>query len=374
MNKICYLCRDMYNRIIKPILFALKIEQAHRLVVWMLRIVGMIPGGRWLLGKSWAVEHPALEREVFGMRFRNPIGLAAGFDRNGEIVGEAAAMGFGFIEVGAVTPHPQEGNPRPRVFRLAKDRAIINRMGLPNRGLERMIRNLHHGHKGIVLGCNIAKDPATPPSEAAQDYLKLFRNLYQYVDYFTVNISCVDDDSTSHSRDYLTGILEPLFDFRRGQNRYRPIMVKISADATDEMVDTVTDILIETPLDGVVAANGTFGREGLRTSRANINKIGGGRLGGAPLKERTVEIIRRVHTRSGGTYPIIGVGGAMSAGDVKAMLDAGADLVQLYTGFIYEGPQIVGDICRSMIAEAEAATPAATETTEEPAAAEAPRQ
>ncbi|MBR2218638.1 MAG: quinone-dependent dihydroorotate dehydrogenase [Alistipes sp.] len=345
----------MYRRIIKPLLFSLNIERAHHIVLLMLRIFGLIPGGRWLLRKCYAVEHPALEREVFGMRFANPVGIAAGFDRNGEAYRELAALGFGFVEVGTVTPRPQAGNPRPRVFRLPKDNAIINRIGLSNRGLETAIRHLRRPHGGVIVGCNIGKNTSTPAENAPADYLKLFRNLYQYADYFTVNISCDNScrEGATHTREHILQILNPLFDFRRGQNQYRPVMLKISPDMTDEVIDRITDVLMETPLDGIVATNGSHGREGLRTSRTTLEKIGSGRLSGAPLTRRAVEIVRRIHTRSGGTYPIIGVGGLMSADDVRAMLNAGADLVQLYTGYIYEGPGLVRNVCRALIAEAE---------------------
>ena len=345
----------MYQRIIKPLLFSLNIERAHHVVLLMLRIFGLIPGGRWLLRKCYAVEHPALEREVFGMRFANPVGLAAGFDRNGEAFRELAALGFGFIEVGTVTPRPQAGNPRPRVFRLPKDNAIINRIGLANRGLDTAIRHLRRPHGGVIVGCNIGRNTSTPAENAPADYLKLFRNLYQYADYFTVNISCDNScrEGATHTREHILQILNPLFDFRRGQNQYRPVMLKISPDMTDEVIDRITDVLMETPLDGIVATNGSHGREGLRTSRTTLEKIGSGRLSGAPLTRRAVEIVRRIHTRSGGTYPIIGVGGLMSADDVRAMLNAGADLVQLYTGYIYEGPGLVRNVCRALIDEAE---------------------
>ena len=341
----------MYRRVIKPVLFSLTIEQAHHAVLLLLRIIGLIPGGRWLLRKCYAVEHPALEREVFGIRFANPIGLAAGFDHNGEAFRELAALGFGFVEVGTVTPRPQAGNPRPRVFRLPKDNAIINRIGLANRGLETTIRHLRRPHDGVIVGCNIG----------------------QYADYFTVNISCDNAcrEGTTHTREHILQILNPLFDFRRGQNQFRPIMLKISPDMSDEVIDQITDVLLETPLDGIVATNGTHSRGGLHTSRTTLEKIGSGRLSGAPLTHRAVEIVRRVHTRSGGTYPIIGVGGLMSAGDVRAMLDAGADLVQLYTGYVYNGPGMVKAVCRELIAAAEkpAAMRAAGETVQNEASA-----
>lgn len=359
----------MYRRFIKPVLFSLTIERAHHVVMLLLRIIGLIPGGRWLLRKCYAVKHPALEREVFGIRFANPIGLAAGFDRNGEAFRELAALGFGFIEVGTVTPRPQPGNPRPRVFRLPKDNAIINRIGLSNRGLDATIRHLRRPHDGVIVGCNIGKNTATPAENAPADYLKLFRSLYQYADYFTVNISCDNAcrEGLTHTREHILQILNPLFDFRRGQNQFRPIMLKISPDMSDEVIDQITDVLLETPLDGIVATNGTHNRTGLHTSRASLDKIGSGRLSGAPLTRRAVEVVRRVHTRSGGNYPIIGVGGVMSADDVRAMLDAGADLVQLYTGYVYNGPGIVKEVCRALIADAEAQKAAATAQTAVPA-------
>jgi len=357
----------MYRRIIKPILFALSIERAHGIVLLMLRVLGAIPGGRWLLDRCCAVRHPLLEREVFGRRFANPVGLAAGFDRNGEAFRELGAMGFGFVEVGTLTPRSESGNPRPRIFRLPKDRAIVNRIGLYNKGLHKALQHLRKPHEGVIAGCNIGKNTATPVEEAANDYLKLFRNLYQYADYFTVNIGCDSTcpETTTHTREYILGILEPLFDFRRGQNQYRPILLKVSPDASDETIDQITDILIETPLDGIVATNGTYRRDGLETSAATLDKIGRGRLSGAPLTRRAVEVVRRIHTRSGGAYPIIGAGGLMSVDDVRAMLDAGADLVALYSGFIYNGPGFIREICRALIADAqtqEAARQAAAPT------------
>mgnify|MGYP000570951835 CR=1 FL=1 len=306
----------MYQRIIKPVLFSLTIERAHRAVLLLLRCIGLIPGGRWLLRKCYAEAHPSLEREVFGIRFPNPVGLAAGFDRNGEAIRELSALGFGFVEIGTVTPRPQGGNPRPRVFRLPRDRAIINRIGLSNHGLEAMIRHLQRNRGKGIVGCNIGKNTDTPPENAAADYLKAFRSLYQYADYFTVNISCDNScrEEFSHTPEHILQILGPLFDFRRGQSEYRPIMLKISPDLSDEEIDRITDVMTSSPLDGIVATNGTHLRQGLQTSPEAIETIGSGRLSGAPLTRRTIEIVRRIHTRSGGTYPIIGVGGLMTPG------------------------------------------------------------
>ncbi len=343
----------IYEKIIKPILFWMNIEQAQRTVVLALRIVGKLPFGLSILRNSYRVDHPSLEREVFGVRFKNPIGVAAGFDVNGEITNELDAIGFGYIEIGAISPDPQEGNPKPRVYRLPKDRAIVNRMGHPNRGWADTINNLRNRRPNVIVGCNVTHNRTTQPNNMPRDYLKSFRNLYQYVDYFTVNIdfNLLTCSETITPEMAITTMLNPLFDFRRGQSDYRPIMVKISADLSDELIDSVTDVLINTPLDGVVAVSGTLKRGELKTSEGSISKIGVGRLSGRPIKERAVEIVRRVYTRSGGAYPIIGVGGIENSEDARAMLEAGASLVQIYSGLIYNGPTIAGEICRELIAE-----------------------
>ncbi len=336
----------MFTHLIRPILFALKYEQAHRLTVALLRLVGAVPGGRWLLGRCCAVDHPALEREVFGVKFRNPIGVAAGIDRNGEICNELGAMGFGFVEVGTLTPNPQSGNPAPRAFRLKDQSGLLHRTGEPNRGLQSAIRYLRRSHETVVVGCNLGCNASTPPEEAPRDVLKLFRNLYQYADYFTINLSGddVQDEMLVRTERYIRSLLDPLFDFRRGQNQYRPILIKISPDLTDEEIDRITDILIETPLDGIVATNGS------RLLPADLPaKWGKGRICGQSLTARSIEIVRRVHERSGGTYPIIGTGGMMTPDDVRAMLDAGADLVQLHSGLVFKGPQLLKEICTSLI-------------------------
>ncbi|MEG1621890.1 MAG: quinone-dependent dihydroorotate dehydrogenase [Alistipes sp.] len=351
----------MYRKIIQPLLFCLNIERAHSTVLLLLRIIGAIPGGKWLLSLCFSIKHPALQREVFGLKFKNPVGLAAGFDTNGEIVNELAAIGFGFIEIGSVTPQPQAGNPRPRVFRLPKDQAIINRIGLANKGLDRVMAHLRQPHPNVIVGCNIGRNTTTPPDHAAGDYLKVFRNLYQYVDYFTININCDNgcQESTDHIIEHLERVLNPLFDFRRGQNQYRPILLKISPDLPNEIIDQITDLMTRSSLDGVMAVSGTISREGLETSTATLSKIGNGRISGAPLTKRAIEVVRRIHQRSKGCYPIIGCGGLMTPEDVQAMLAAGASLVQIYTGYIYEGPRFIKKINRALIADATASARAA---------------
>lgn len=363
----------MFNAVIRPLLEKLPFERARRIVLLLLRLAGFVPGGRWLLERCFATEDPSLAREVFGVRFRNPIGVAAGFDRDGEVFAELGALGFGFVEIGTLTPRPQSGNPLPRVFRLPQDEAFIHRTGFPNRGLETAIRHLRRGHRGVVVGCNIACNASTPVEAAPKDFLKLFRNLYQYVDYFSVNVSGDDirDEAAVRTNEYLTAILEPLFDFRRGQNRYRPILLKISPDLTDEEIDRVADILIATPLDGIVATSGTRRREGLATAADEVVRIGAGRLCGRPLTERSIAVVRRLRERSGDTYPIIGSGGMMTSADVRAMLDAGADLVQLHTGLLYRGPQLLKEVCRSLAAPETPETPEVSESSEAPEAPEA---
>ena len=340
-------------------------ERAHSFSIWTLRIADRIPLAKWFMRKIYAVEDKSLEREVFGLHFRNPIGLAAGFDRNGEVFRPLSALGFGFIEIGTVTPRPQQGNPKPRVFALPEDNAILNRIGLSSKGFEAVIENVRKGHEGVILGCNIGKNTVTPPEEAAMDYLRVFRNLYQYLDYFTVNVSY----NTTHkqyiprTRESIMKILEPLFDFRRGQNQYRPILLKISPDLTNEEIDLMTDIMVDTPLDGIIATNATTHPHNLKTPQEELRKVGIGAVSGSPLTERAIEVVRRVHERCNGTYPIIGVGGLMTDEDVKRMMEAGATLVQVYTGFVYNGASFAGDLCKSLL-PAETPSETTPETTD----------
>lgn len=347
----------LYGKLIKPLLFSLPPEQAHHIVTITLSLLGKIPGGRWLLHKLYAVDHPALEREVLGIRFRNPVGMAAGFDRYGHIYRELSAMGFGFVEVGSITPKRQPGNPKPRIFRIESARALLNRVGICSHGLDRAVAHLRQPHGTAIVGCNIGKNTATPCEQGPADYLKCFRNLYQYADYFTVNVACDPGQKAPsyQTRENITRILEPLLEFRRGQNQYRPILLKVSPDLPDETIDTMTDILMETPLDGMVAVNATASKAGI--DRLDATRLGAGVVSGEPLTRRALEVVRRIHERSHGAYPIIGVGGLMSPDDVLAMLDAGASLVQIYTGYVYNGPGYLRTICRALIERAAAEHP-----------------
>lgn len=354
----------MYKQIIRPILFQLSPETIHRIVIVALRTIHYIPGARILLKSLFSVRHSSLEREVFGIRFRNPIGIAAGFDKDAEVYKELLSLGFGFTEVGTVTPKPQPGNPRPRLFRLPKDLALINRMGFNNHGMENAVRNLRYRKPHQIIGGNLGKNTLTPNEAAPADYLRLFRALYEYVDYFVINVSCpnVANLTCLQDKDNLKEILRGLIEFRRGQNQYRPILLKISPDLSIPQIDDMISVLVESGLDGIVATNTTTHRDGLQTDPEIVASIGKGGLSGAPLTKRSIEVVRYIHKKTQGRFPIIGVGGIMTEEDAVAMLQAGASLIQVYTGFIYNGPSFVKRICKRLRKEAETETDTPTTT------------
>lgn len=345
----------MYKQIIRPLFFRLSPEQIHHLIVGMLRVAHYIPGCRGVIRAFCGVKHPSLEREVFGLKFPNPVGMAAGFDKNAEVYGELSSLGFGFVEVGTITPKEQPGNPKPRLFRLPKDRALINRMGFNNMGMEHAVKNLRRRGNKQIIGANLGKNTLTANESAPADYLKLFRRLYDYADYFVVNVSCpnVANLGALQDKENLSEILSLLTEFRRGQNNYRPILLKISPDLTNAQIDDMIAVMLAGGIDGIMATNTTTSRDGLETPREEVERIGRGGLSGAPLTKRAVEIVRYIHEKTGGCFPIIGVGGIMSADDAVEMLNAGASLIQLYTGFIYEGPMLPKKICKRLKLEAE---------------------
>ncbi len=349
---------SFYTSIVRPILFLFPAERVRNFSLGLLRFVGSTKLGEWLLSHVYGYKHPSLEKEVFGIRFRNPIGAAAGLDRDARHYRPFGALGFGFVEIGTITPKEQQGGISPRMFRLPKQKALIHRMGNPNCGLEKAINHLRrraHGRK-VVVGANIGPSTHFSRENGIKEYLRTFRNLYQYVDYYTVNIDLLMDEDNNYSgynKAEIEEILEALFDFRRGQNDYRPIMLKLSPDWPKEKIDDMCDILIDTPLDGLVVGNGT--RQYPHTSEGKYaNRMRGGILCGAPLLERTAKLIRYVCSRMDYSYPVIGAGGVMSASDAEYLMEAGASLVQCYSSLVFEGPAFPGRICRTLSAPARA--------------------
>ncbi len=343
----------MYKRVILPLLFRFDAETIHYFTTSLLKVVFFIPGVAALCRWAYTFKHPALEREVFGLRFPNPIGLAAGFDKNAELVMELDALGFGFIEIGTVTPRPQPGNPQPRLFRLKADGGLINRMGFNNEGATlaaTQLRKLRQRGSRIIVGGNIGKNKDTPNEQALADYQAGFRALFDVVDYFVVNVSSPNTPGLRalQEREPLTRILRALQADNQVLPTPKPLLLKIAPDLTNSQLDDIIAIVQETNLAGVVATNTTISRDGLTTDPAAVAALGAGGVSGQPLRERATEVIRYLHRQSGGAFPIIGVGGIATAQDVQEKLQAGATLVQIYTGFIYEWPGMVSRICRQL--------------------------
>ena len=340
----------MYKSLIRPLLFLLQPESVHHLVVSLVKILFVIPGVKSLFTALYKTDDPGLKREVFGLKFRNPVGLAAGFDKNASFFGQFSAFGFSHIEIGTVTPLGQPGNPRPRSFRLKKDRALINRMGFNNHGVEAAAAKLRRRNTNIIIGANLGKNTATPNENAVEDYAKVFEGLYDFADYFVVNVSCPNISDLSHlqDREQLQGILQRLQGIRSARSPQKPVLVKISPDLNNKQIDDVIDLIREYKMDGIIATNTTILREGLSSDAQMVEKIGKGGLSGSPVRKRSTDIIRYIHDKTAGSLPIIGVGGIMSSQDAREKLEAGASLVQVYTGFVYEGPGIVKNINRSL--------------------------
>ena len=341
----------MMYRIFRPVFFLFSPEAMHGLVAWLMRVAYAIPPLRALLRKIFCVVDPALEREFCGIKFSNPVGLAAGFDKNATLYPAFSTLGFSFIEIGTVTPKAQPGNPKPRIFRIPQDEAIINRMGLNNKGVDAAVEQLKKIRPGIIIGGNIGKNNTTSNEDAPADYLECFKKLYPYVDYFTVNVSCpnVANLSKLQDTDSLSGIISALLDERKKYEKYKPILLKISPDLNFVHLNEVVDIVTNTGIDGIVAINTTTKRTDLSIDKDRIESIGNGGLSGRPLTWRTLEVINYIRQHTRGTLPIIGVGGVMSAGDAINMIRAGATLVQIYSGMIYEGPALVKKINKEIL-------------------------
>ncbi|QCX53703.1 quinone-dependent dihydroorotate dehydrogenase [Elizabethkingia sp. JS20170427COW] len=332
----------MYKSIIRPILFKFDPEKVHHFTFSMLKNFGFLT--KLILPKP--IESIHLEREVFGLKFKNPVGLAAGFDKNATLYNELADLGFGFVEIGTVTPKSQAGNPKKRLFRLLDDSGIINRMGFNNNGLHAAIQQLKQNKGKIIIGGNIGKNTLTSPENYTQDYLECFEGLHPYVDYFVLNVSCPNVGSHAKLEDveYLKELITEVQKINKVQKRPKPILLKIAPDLNDHQLDEIITLVAETKIDGVIASNTSTNREGLKTPKETLDAIGNGGLSGQPIKDRSTRVIRYLSEKSGKAFPIIGVGGIHSAEDAWEKLEAGASLVQIYTGFIYEGPQLIKDI------------------------------
>ena len=336
----------MYKLIIRPILFLFDPEKVHYFTFSMIRFLYKIPGFAALLQALYAVRDPRLETEVFGLKFKNPVGLAAGFDKDAKLYKELSGFGFGFIEIGTLTPVAQPGNPKKRLFRLREDKAIINRMGFNNGGVNEAVQRLKR-NDGVLIGGNIGKNKNTPNENAISDYAICFDALYDHVDYFVVNVSSPNtpDLRALQDKEPLTALLHALQQLNRQKILQKPILLKIAPDLSDTQLLDIIDIVAETKIAGVIATNTTISREGLQS--ANQSEMGG--LSGKPLSARSTEVIRFLCSNSNNAFPVIGVGGIHSAADALEKLEAGARLVQLYTGFIYEGPALVKAINKAIL-------------------------
>ena len=336
----------MYKLLIRPILFCFDPEEVHYFTFRMLKRLHRLPGVRSLFKYLYNVEHQILEREVFGLKFKNPVGLAAGFDKDAKLYNELSAFGFGFIEIGTLTPVAQQGNAKKRLFRLKEDHAIINRMGFNNGGVHAAVALLK-ANKNVLIGGNIGKNKLTPNELALADYEICYEALYDHVDYFVVNVSSPNTPNLRALQDKepLTHLLRSLQQRNDAKPKAKPILLKIAPDLSNEQLLDIIDIVAETKIAGVIATNTTISRDGLKSEKAN--ETGG--LSGKPLEKRATEVIRFLSDQSNKAFPIIGVGGIHSVDDALEKLNAGASLIQLYTGFIYEGPALVKSINKEII-------------------------
>lgn len=342
---------DVYKYLIKPILFLQDAESAHHFTFSWIKRLFHLPLLHSLIKSAFAFEHRDLEREVFGLKFSNPIGLAAGFDKDAKLIDEMALLGFGFVEIGTLTPRAQDGNPKPRLFRLPEDQALINRMGFNNGGVAAAVERLKKRNAKILVGGNIGKNKDTPNERALDDYLYCIHALHPYVDYFVVNVSSPNTPGLRELQDKepLQRLLTAVKKTMESYPKTRPVLLKIAPDLSDGELDDIIAIVKETGIDGVVATNTTIDRGGLKTSQEAVEAIGAGGLSGKVLKDRSTDVIRYLTQKSGNAFPIIGVGGVFSVSDAREKLEAGASLVQIYSGMIYEGPAIVKRLKKGLV-------------------------
>jgi dihydroorotate dehydrogenase len=344
----------VYKIFVRPLFFLVDPERIHHIVFSSLKILGYIPGIKSILRAIFRYRHKSLERELLGLRFENPVGLAAGFDKDARLIDELSCFGFSFIEIGTLTPKGQPGNDKPRMFRLPQDKALINRMGFNNGGAVSAVERLKQRKSRVIVGGNIGKNKVTPNEKAMDDYTYCFDVLYPFVDYFVINVSSPNTPGLRElqEKEPLRKLLSDVIRLSRLREKYKPVLLKIAPDLTTSQLDDIIEILQETKTDGIIATNTTISREGLLTDAATVAAIGNGGLSGAPLRERSSEVIRYLRIKLGSKFPIIAVGGIMCAEDAIEKLNAGADLVQIYTGFVYEGPGLVKKINKAIAAKA----------------------
>lgn len=341
----------MYKSLLKPYLFKLDPEKAHYLTFDLLKIGLRNALGRAIFKGIYNYENPRLERKLFGLTFKNPVGLAAGLDKDAKAFNELASLGFGFIEIGTLTPKAQPGNEKPRLFRLPNDGAIINRMGFNNEGVDAAALRLKNRKTKVIIGGNIGKNKITANEDAIKDYEYCFNVLFDVVDYFVVNVSSPNTPNLRELQDKepLTALLNHLQKINNSKTKRKPLLLKIAPDLTNSQLDDIIDIVASTKIDGIVATNTTIAREPLSYPKAEVDAMGMGGLSGKPLTKRSTEVIAYLKTKSNNAFPVIGVGGIHSPEDALEKLKAGADLIQLYTGFIYEGPALIKAINKTLI-------------------------
>ena len=336
----------MYKKIISPFLFLFDPEKIHTFTFFLIKVFFKIPILGFIIESFYKVENPKLARKLFGLTFENPVGIAAGFDKNATHISEFEKFGFGFIEIGTVTPKPQDGNPKKRLFRLKEDTAIINRMGFNNDGVVK-IKNRLKKNYNVLIGGNIGKNKVTPNSQAKNDYIICFKELYNYVDYFVVNVSSPNTPGLRElqSKEFLNDLFIDLNKFRSNETIKKPILIKISPDLSKEKIFEILEVIDTNNIDGIIATNTTIDYPNLKSK--NKNETGG--LSGAPLYDKSNEVISFISKKTKGKLPIIGVGGISTPEQAVKKIEAGAHLIQLYTGIIYEGPGIVRKINKKLL-------------------------
>ncbi len=341
----------MYKRVIRPLLFLIDPETIHNLVSGGLKFFFSIPGIPHFISRVFTVKHDSLKRQVFGLAFSNPVGMAAGFDKEARLYNHLKHFGFSHVEIGTVTPESQPGNPRPRLFRIPKDKAMINRMGFNNRGVAEVVKNLKKTKPKIIIGCNIGKNTNTPNEDALKDYCRVFEAVYQYVDYFVINLSCpnIKDLHKLQDKENTKQILDEITRRNSEKPVKKPVLLKIGPDHDEKKLDEIIEVVEQTGIDGIIATNTTTTRENLTTDSKQIEFIGDGGLSGLPLKQKSTRTIAYISKKTKGKLPVIGVGGIFSPNDALEKLKAGAKLIQIYTGFIYEGPSVVKKINKQLL-------------------------